>query len=415
MTGALYMYLTKEEEAALNGERGEAAQIAMSVLVKLGEAYEADRMIKIQHAHIDAASYATIYEAGLQFCEKMVSAGALFKVPATINPSAIDFEAWRELRVPSEVTEKQIRLARAYIKMGVIPTWTCAPYQNGANIKYGQNVAWGESNAVFFANSVIGARTNRFGDLLDVCAAIIGKVPRFGLYLSENRRGTMLFELQDLPVKKFTRSDYGALGFLIGSTAGTEVPVVVGIPRSVTVDQLKFFGAAAATGGPCALCHIVGVTPEARTLKAATRGEKFKDKVTIDLREFKEVKEKLSTTGDREPDLVAIGCPHCSVEELREIASYLEGRRVKRGVELWIFTSPSAKSLAREMGLLKAIEGAGGMLIAGSCPLYLPLSGWGFKVLITDSAKMAYYAPGLHNVDVVFKDTLSCLKAATTS
>ena len=406
------MFLTKEEEAILDGEYGEALEIAMSVLVKMGDMYGADKMIEIENAHIDAASYATIYDAGLYFCEKFSNSGVSFKVPATLNTSAIDFERWRELRLPKSLVEKQIRLAKAYRKMGAITTWTCAPYQYGANLRFGQNIAWGESNAVIFANSVIGARTNRFGDLVDVCAAVVGKVPRFGLYIDENRRGNILFKLDRLPVKSLSRSDYAALGFLIGSMTGTDVPIVMGIPKNVTIDQLKFFGAAAATSGSVALCHICGVTPEAKNLKEASGGVKPDEKISIGINELNDAKEKLSTVGEKTPNIVALGCPHYSVEELRKVARFIKGKRVKENVELWIFTSRLAKMLAREMGIVQLIEKAGGKVIADSCLLYFPIEQWGFKTLMTDSAKMAYYAPGLTKMDVIFKSTEECLRAA---
>ena len=408
------MYLTKEEEAILEGEYGEALEIAMSVLVKMGDMYDADRMIEIENVHIDAASYATIYDAGLYFCEKFSKSGVIFKVPATLNASAIDFKRWRELHLPESLAKKQIKLAKAYRKMGAITTWTCAPYQYGANLRFGQNIAWGESNAVIFANSVVGARTNRFGDLVDVCAAIVGKVPRFGLYVDENRRGNILFKLDRLPVKSFSCSDYAALGFLIGSMTRTHVPILMGVPKSVTIDQLKFFGAAAATSGSVALCHICGITPEAKNLKEASGGAKPDEKISIDIRELNEVKEKLNTVGDKTPDIVALGCPHYSVEDLKKVAFLIRGKRVKKNVKLWIFTSRLARIIANDMGIVNLIEKTGGKVIADACLLYFPVERWGFKTLMTDSAKMAYYAPGLLKMGVIFKNTEECLRAAAS-
>jgi len=408
------MFLTKEEEAVLDGEYGEALETAMSVLVKMGDMYGADRMIEIDNVHVDAASYATIYDAGLQFCEKFSSLGATFKVPTTLNASAIDFERWRELRIPESFAEKQIRLAEAYKRMGATTTWTCAPYQYGANLRFGQNVAWGESNAVVFANSVVGARTNRFGDLVDVCAAITGKVPRFGLYLDENRRGKILFELSGLPIESFSCADYAALGFFIGSVAGNRVPAVKGIPKSVTIDQLKAFGAAVATSGSVALCHVCGVTPEARTSRDALGGVKPEEKIDVGVDEFREVKEKLSTTEEEKVDIIALGCPHYSVEQLKRAAHLIRGKKVNEDVELWMFTSRMAKMLAHEMGIVDLIEKAGGKVIADACVLYFPPERWSFKTLMTDSAKMAYYTSGLTKMDVIFENTEECIKTATS-
>lgn len=392
----------------LDGEYGEALEIAMSILVKMGEIYGADKMIKIENVHIDAASYATIHEAGLELCEKLSRLNASFMVPTTLNTAAIDFERWKELGLPRLLVKKQIRLAKAYKKMGAITTWTCAPYQYGANLRFGQNIAWGESNAVLFANSVIGARTNRFGDLVDVCAAIVGKVPNFGLYLEENRRGNILFEVKDLPTNSFSCSDYAVLGFYVGSVAGGQIPIVKGIPKNVTCDQLKAFGAAAATSGSVALCHICGVTPEVKKLDEM----KAKEKVDVGPKEFEEVKENLSTTGESKVDLVALGCPHYSVEQLRMVAHLLKGKKVKKGIEFWVFTSRMAKLLARDVGIVNFIEKAGGRVIADACLLYFPLGKWNFKVLMTDSAKMAHYIQGLTKMDVIFGDIEKCVERA---
>ena len=407
------MFLTAKEEAILDGEYGESRQLAMSILVKLGDIYDADRMIKVENAHIDAASYGAIYDAGLDLCEKFSHSGVTFEIPTTLNVSAIDFEKWQEFRVPKCFAEKQIRLARAYNKMGAITTWTCAPYQYGANLRFNQNIAWGESNAVGFANSVIGARTNKFGDLVDVCAAIIGEAPRFGLYLDENRRGQVLFKLDKFNRKSFSTQDYAVMGFLIGSIAKIKIPVVKGIPRNITIDQLKTFGAAAATSGSGALYHICGVTPEARTLNEAFSGMKPEEEICIGTNEFKEAREKLSTTGGGRADVIVLGCPHYSVEQLRKVSCLIRGKKVKKDTELWIFTSKMAKTLACEMGIINVIETAGGKVTTGTCMLNFPIKQWGFNILMTDSAKMAYFSPGLTCNDTIFKNTEECIKFAT--
>lgn len=366
------MFLEKDEEAMLDGEYGEALEMAMSVLVKIGDIYGADRMIKIENVHIDAASYATLHKAGLEFCEKLSRLEASFKVPTTLNAAAIDFERWQELGLPPSLVMKQMRLEKAYKKMGAITTWTCVPYQYGANLRFGQNIAWGESNAVLFANSVVGARTNRFGDLVDVCAAIVGRVPNFGLYLEENRRGSILFEVKDLRINSFSCSDYAVLGFYLGSIADGQVPIVKGIPKNITCDQLKAFGSAAATSGAVALCHICGVTPEIKNSDEVKAGEK----ISIGPKEFEETKEGLSTTGGNDVDIVALGCPHYSVDQLRMVAHLLKGGKVKEGIKFWVFTSRMAKMLAQDMGIVDFIERAGGKVVTDACLLYFPLKKW---------------------------------------
>jgi predicted aconitase len=369
-----------------DGEYGEGYEIAMSVLVKLGDIYGADRMLKMENVHIDGAAYGWINDSGLELIEKLASSGTHFRVPATLNPSSIDFDMWQKLKTPPQIARKQLKLAKALIRMGGTPTWTCAPYQYGADLRFSQNVAWGESNAVSFANTVIGARTERLGDLADVCAAVAGEYPNFGLYLDENRRGQVLFELDGLDVDAFDSTDYGVLGFIVGSMAKARVPVVSGIPEKVTTDQLKSFCAAAAVGGSVGLCHLCGITPEAKTVAQAFRGSKPEEEIVIEAGELEQARHKLSTAKDEAPEVVCIGCPHCSVHELVKIARLIKGRRVD-DVRLLVFTSRAAKSLASEMGAVETIESSGGRVIADTCWNFIPSEA---KTLMTDSVKMAW-------------------------
>ncbi|MGQ9551994.1 MAG: aconitase X [Candidatus Bathycorpusculaceae bacterium] len=403
------MFLTAEEEAVLDGEYGEGLRIAMSVLAKLGDIYKADRMVKVENVHIDGAAYGWISEAGLELVEKLCSAGATFRVPTTLNPSSIDFTIWRELQMPASVAAKQFRLARAFRRMGAIPTWTCAPYQYGANLRFGQNIAWGESNAVTFANTVVGARTEKLGDLADICAGLLGKYPEFGLYRDENRRAQILFEINGLDTDSFTCTDYGVLGFFIGSTAGARVPVVTGIAGNVTPDQLKAFCTAAAVGGSVSLCHICGVTPGIRSIAEACGGTKPVEKISIGPDELDETREKLNTLQDGQPEVICVGCPHCSVEELVKIAQIIRGKKVKKDIRLLVFTSRIGKTLARKMGLIDVIEAAGGKVIADTCWNFVPFERQ--QTIMTDSVKLAWVS--LHKfTDVILKSTEECIKTA---
>jgi predicted aconitase len=406
------MFLTNEEEAMLKGEYGEGLEIAMGVLVKLGEIYEADRMVNVESVHIDGSAYGWIYDAGLEFVEKLFYSGITFKVPTTLNPSSIDFEMWRTLKIKNSVAKKQFKLAEAFTKMGAVPTWTCAPYQCGANLRYGQNIAWGESNAIGFANTVVGARTERLGDLADVCAAAVGKYPRFGLYLDENRRGQILFNIDGLDTELFNYTDYGVLGFYVGSIAKARVPVLTGIPKNVKLDQLKAFCAAAAVGGSVALSHICGVTPEAETIIDACGGAKPEEKICVDITELNKIREKLSTCGGGRPDVVCIGCPHCSLEELVKVANLLRGKKVREDTEFFLFTSRMVKALARKMGVVDMIESAGGKVIADTCWKFIPLEGR--RILMTNSAKMAWISLQKFS-DVMLDSTEKCVETVITA
>ena len=402
------MFLTKDEEAMLKGEYGEGLEIAMSVLAKLGDMYRADKMIKVESVHIDGAAYGWVNDAGLELVEKFCRSGATFRVPTTLNPSSIDIDIWKEFHTPVSIAKKQLRLAEAYKKMGAIPTWTCAPYQYGANLRYGQNVAWGESNAVGFANTVVGARTEKLGDLADVCTGILGKYPHFGLYLSENRRGQILFKLEGLDVSSFTSTDYGVLGFIIGTIARARVPVVTGIQKNAASDQLKAFCTAAAVGGSVSLSHLCGVTPEAQTIKEACMDMKPEEKISIGTDEIEETKGKLNTLRGRRPEIICIGCPHCSVEELTKVSYALKGKKVKKDIKLLIFTSRMAKMLALEMGIIDTIEAAGARVVADTCWNFVPLEE---SVLMTDSVKMAWTSL-CKFPNVILDDTERCIEVA---
>ena len=194
------MHLTDEEKSILDGKQGGAARIALAVLVDLGELFGAKELMKISQVHIDATLY--MVDAGLEFAERIAGLGGEVAVPTSLNPSAIDLLRWKAYRVPAEILTKHKRLEEAYLKMRATPTWTCAPYQNGIIPRFGEQIAWGESNAIAFANSIIGARTNRYADLMDVCTAIIGKVPKFGLHLKENRKAKMLIRLNEITDRK---------------------------------------------------------------------------------------------------------------------------------------------------------------------------------------------------------------------
>jgi len=371
----------------LDGEYGEGYEIAMSVLVKLGEIYGADRMLKVENVHIDGAAYGWINDSGLELIEKLAASGVRFRVPATLNPSSIDFEMWRELKIPPKVARKQLKLAKALNEMGGTPTWTCAPYQYGADLRFGQKVAWGESNAVGYANTVVGARTERLGDLADVCAAVSGEYPNFGLYLDENRQGQILFEPDRLDVDTLHSTDYGVLGFIVGSIAKAKVPVVSGMPGKASTDQLKSFCAAAAVGGSVGLCHLCGITPEAKTVTEAFCGSKPEEKIVIDAGELEQARQKLSTVNEGPPEVICVGCPHCSVRELVKVACLIRGRRVEESMKFLVFTSRAAKTLGSEMGAVETIESSGGRVIADTCWNFIPSEA---RTLMTDSVKMAW-------------------------
>src|SRR5438093_9824794 len=266
----------------LDGERGEAARLAMRIVVELAGVMEADRLIDVASAHVDGCLYHG--PASLEFAERLVAGGATVSVPTTLNTGSLDLLHPELVRETPERTRAAGRQMELYEAMGCRPTWTCAPYQLPGRPSLGQHVAWAESNAIVFANSVLGARTDRYGDFIDVAAAITGRVPYAGLHREENRRGTILFRLSGTPDRLLDDDVlYPVLGHLVGREAGSGVPVIVGLPRGAGEDQLKALGAAAASSGAVGLFHAVGLTPEAATAGEAMHGEPPQRVVEIDV------------------------------------------------------------------------------------------------------------------------------------
>ena len=304
-------------------------------------------------------------------------------------------------------------MEEAYVKMGCIPTWSCAPYLCSNMPHFGQQVAWSESNAVNYVNSVLGAWTNRYPDLVDICCAITGCVPECGLHIKENRAGQILFDLQGFDKEIFSDSSaYAVIGYLIGNLTGSKIPVIAGLPGETTHDNLKALSAASASSGSVALFHAVGITPEAPTLNDAFQGKAPEETYIITPDRFFASKAELTCTENTQVDLVLIGCPHASYTELDNILKLMGGKKVKSGVEFWIQTSNTIKMMAKRSGLLQALEEQGVMVIQDSCVNNFPVDAWGFRTIVTNSGKMAHYAPGTTGAGVIFADTKNCVEAA---
>lgn len=381
----------------MDGEEGEIPQRMMRLLVRLGEIYGADRLIPVSSVQVAGVSYKSIGDPGLEFLESIAAGGVRVKVPTTLNPPGMDLEDWRELGFPEDFAEKQLRIIEAFCRMGVMMTATCTPYLVGNLPRFGEHIAWSESSAVSFANSVLGARTNREGGPSALAAAICGLTPNYGLHLDENRQPTVLVEVEaDLA----DAADFGALGYLVGKMVKEGVPYFRGI-REASVDQLKALGAAMAASGAVALYHVEGITPEARLVR--TEGL---EKVKVGGEELRKVYENFSP--DEEPDIVIFGCPHASLAEIAEVARLLEGKKLRK--PLWICTSRATKDAAKRMGLVDAIQRAGGMVIADTCAVVAPIERMGFKVTGVNSGKAANYLPGFCKQKVLFRRTADLIR-----
>jgi predicted aconitase len=404
--------LTSHDLAKLNGEFGPATKMAMSIIVRMANVSGAKELLDIESAHIDSTVY--IGDAGLDFSERLASLGAKVSVPTTLNVSGLDENHWREWSVPNEWAQKAYRQMVAYQSMGTIPTWTCAPYQTEHKPKFEQQIAWGESNAIAFANSVIGARTERYPDLFDVCCAITGRAPAIGLHLTENRAGELLLCLSQVPIRIQERDDfYPVLGHLIGKLAHSRIPVVEGLSVQPTEDQLKALGAAAACSGAVALFHIVGSTPEARTRDAAFQGRAPSQTLTVTMDELRASRAELThSDNDDTLHMVVLGSPHFSLAEFKQLAALVAGKRKHDRVKFLVTSSRAMTALAEKFGALQPILEFGAQLTLDTCILTTPMLPPEINRLMTNSAKFAYYAPGLLNKHIAYGSLDSCVNSA---
>jgi hypothetical protein len=405
------LQLTPDDQAMLGGRRGPATEMAMRILVKMAGVYGATELLTIEGAHIDSTVY--IGKAGMEYAVKLAALGAKVAVPTTLNVSGVDMHGWQDWAVPPEWARNAHRQMVAYHSMGCIPTWTCAPYQTEHKPTFGQQIAWGESNAIVFANSVIGARTQRYPDLLDVCCAITGRAPAVGLHLAHNRAGQMLVRLVDVP-PALQRSDelYPVLGHMLGRLAGDSIPVIDGLDVSPTEDQLKQLGAGAASSGAVALFHLVGVTPEAPSLEAAFQGRRPAQEIVLAMNDLRAARRELTTAHGDALDLVVLGSPHFSLAEFKQLVPLLEGQRKHERVRFLVTTSRAVQMVAERAGLRRPFQEFGGEMTVDTCVLTSPMLPPEIKTLMTNSAKYAYYSPGLLDARATFGSTADCVRSA---
>jgi predicted aconitase len=403
--------LSPKDHDMLRGDHGPATKMAMSIVARMAEVTGAQELLDISGAHIDSTVY--IGEAGLEFAERLASLGAKVAVPTTLNVSGVDEHHWREWAVPSDWARQAYRQMVAYQSMGTIPTWTCAPYQTEMRPSFGQQIAWGESNAIVFANAVLGARTERYPDLFDICCAITGRAPAIGLHLTENRAGEYLFRLIDIPEELMRRDDfYPVLGNLIGEAALDKIPVIDRVAIRPDEDQLKAFGAAAASSGGVAMFHMVGITPEALTLEQAFQGRTPEKTMDVTMDALRESRRALTQTDDSKLDMVVLGSPHFSLSEYKRLAAMLVGKQKHPDVKFLVTSSRAMTQLARRAGLLEPLEAFGAQITVDTCILTSPMLPAGIQNLMTNSAKFAYYAPGLLGRKIAFGSLEDCVNSA---
>jgi predicted aconitase len=373
------MHLTEKEQRMLDGAEGYAVRKSMEILVALGAIYGAKSLINVGSVQVSGVSYNNLGDAGLEFLDELARDGKV-RVLTTLNPAGMDLENWRQLGISPEFAEKQNLVIKAFERMGILISCTCTPYLIGNLPLYGEHIAWSESSAVTFANSVIGAKTNKEGGPSALAAAFVGKTPCYGLHLDENRVADIHVQVKAELTKL---SDWGALGYAIGKKAENRIPYITGI-ESTDLDKLKSFCASVVTYGAKPLFYIKGVTP------AAEQQTVPKETVSI---EQADIKNAYDSINDQVSDieLVCVGCPHCSINEIAEVASLLNGKRVAEGTEFWVATSRTAKQLADKRGYTATIEAAGAKFACDTCMAVAPLKGR-FKSLATTSAKGCFYS-----------------------
>jgi predicted aconitase len=402
--------LTPEEQAWLSGEGGPGLRKAMEIIAALGKIFGAQDTVPVHSVQISGVSYKNLGEAGLEFLQEWAEQGARTRVPVTLNPAGMDLVDWRKLGISEEFARQQLAVIDALTAIGAVPTCSCTPYFIYQGPSADEHLAWSESSAVSYANSVLGARTNREGGPSALAAAITGCTARYGLHLRENRRADTLVEIR-CPV--VSEADFGVLGYLVGRQSGVSIPYFRGLDlepldgegRPETRDRLRALGAAMAASGAVALYHVEGVTPEAR------RADVLREQAQrLRIESLVDGYTALNTTPLAEIDMVSIGCPHSSGDELRDVADRLRGKRV--ATRLWVTTARKTKEQVLEA--VEGIEQAGGLVVADTCLVVAPIEALGVRRLATNSAKAAFYAPGHSHAEVRFGTLDQCLEAAVT-
>lgn len=398
------MKINKEQQDMLDGLDGKAVQKALQILVALGKIYHAEELIPVTSVQVAGVSYDNLGEAGLEFLTEMANNGGKARVLTTLNPAGVDVENWVKLGISEDFASNQIRVIEVFKRMNVITTCSCTPYFIGNVPHFGEHIAWSESSAVCYANSVLGARSNREGGPSALAAAITGLTPAYGYHLDSSRQPTLTV---DIKTNMKENTDFGALGKVLSkyfiNSGKKPIPYIRGISQ-ISNDQLKSFCASIATYCGTALFHMPGITPEANLFDAPI------ETITISQSEIDDTIDSLNDALIEDVDFISLGCPHLSLQEIIRIAELLKGKKVKK--EFWITTARPIKQISDKMGYTRIIEEAGVMFAADTCCVVAPIKGR-FNVLLTDSAKACYYAYAKNNFHTIFKPFDQVISEAT--
>lgn len=405
--------LDDRDRALLSGDSGTAAAFAMGLLHRYGAALGADRFIDITQAHVDGVIFHG--QANLDFVEHVAKLGGRVAVPTTLNVGSMDLIHPELYRGPSTEGAAGRRLMELHVEVGCVPTFTCAPYQTIFRPRQGEQIAWGESNAIAFANSVIGAWSDRYGDFTDLCAALTGRVPRAGLHIAENRRAEIVFVLPPEAGAWPGDALAVAVGALVGARSGSAVPAIVGLPATLREDDLKALGAVGASSGSIALFHAIGLTPEAPDLATALGGNTAVETRAVTTTELTAAFDALSTVKEgARIGAVALGTPHFSFGEFERMMPLLDGLVPAAGVALYVNTARDTYAKLGERGWVRKLEAAGFTVVVDTCTYVTSVMRDFTGAVMTNSGKWAHYAPGNLGIDVAFGSLGECLASAAT-
>lgn len=405
------MKLTDYEKEMLEGKHGEMKQKAMQVLFDLAVYYEVDEFAEVVACHDDSTVYAG--EAQVAFAEHLAEAGAKFAVPTTTNATSCDIEKWDRQKHDVETMSATRRIEASHIKMGAIPSWTCAPYQSGFQPSFGQQVASAESNVICYYNSVIGARTNRYAGPLELLCGIAGRVPYFGLHVPENRYAKGLVVLGDDIKREYFEdpSFYTLVAYAYGSIVGDRVWAIEGMPTNITNENLRNFSATVASSGGIALYHMIGVTPEAQTREMAFGGKEPEEVVVMTLDHIYEAERQLTNEEvKKEIDIVLLGCPHYSYSDCLNVERLFNGRKVHEGSEIWLIVTRAAVDRLKESGLYERLLNLGVQIYSDGCILEYRSQKLGTKTIMSDSGKFCTYCFSMRGIQPVFANTKDCIE-----
>ena len=409
------LILTELEQAMLAGDLGPAIAMSMRLVVGVAKANQATRLIEIESAHADGCLYHGI--AGLEYTETLVKLGGKVRVRTTTNVSSLDLLHPDLVRADGAFLGNSRRLMDAHLALGCEATWTCAPYQTGHRPGFGAQIAWAESNAIVFANSVLGARTERYGDFLDISAALVGRVPFAGLHTDQGRKASFVMDFSTISRELLDEeSAWPAMGALLGDIAGNRVVAMTGLhgdlaDGGLTEDRLKSLGATAASSGGVGLFHIIGVTPEAPNLEAVVQASCETMKVTTE--QLRASRDRLTTAVGDGLDAVSLGTPHFSLPEFESLAKELKsGEKFADSIDFYVSTSRGVLGRAEEMGYAQILRDAGGRIVTDTCTYVTPVLNPRIKTVMTNSGKWAWYAPGNLGIATILGSVKECVASA---